>query len=94
MTLDIKDHLLKTAKERYPFGTKYYNATYSRTPINIKTVKGELRFHSSTSSPEGHITDGWGGAVYFQGKWAERVEVIKPRTFKLKLKLSNKNQPQ
>jgi hypothetical protein len=64
------EQLLQQAKENYPRGTKYMSKDYNAT------VNGELQYHKCTSGKY-MITDGWGGAVYDEGIWAEIVSYPK-----------------
>lgn len=60
----IKDYLLLKAKQRYPIGTKYISAFNGDKCI----VKEHLDYYYN------QITDGCGGSVYYDGKWAEIIE--------------------
>lgn len=55
--------LLNIAKAKYPRGTYYISASCG----SKQEVKGEFKYLSKG------ISDGWGGFVYYDGKWAKIV---------------------
>jgi hypothetical protein len=64
---EVEEALLSYAKEKYPIGTKYVGIGCNSRE---NEVKGELHYYSEPNK----ITDGWGGAVYCEGRWAEIIE--------------------
>lgn len=69
--------LLEEANKRYPIGTKYITANPSTQ--NKATIIGKLCITSVLSEETVkcngiRITDGWGGSVYYDGKWAEIIK--------------------
>ena len=62
---EIKSHLRKIAEEKYPIGTKYFSVPDSYR----EQVKGTFKYYID----EDNLTDGYGGSVYCQGKWAEII---------------------
>lgn len=71
-SFDTLDYLTKMTKKNYPKGTKYKCALYSR---DIAIVEDEFSFYlKEEGNTEDSITDGCGGYVYFDGKWAEIIK--------------------
>jgi hypothetical protein len=60
---------LNVVKNKYPMGTKYICAQHSTKYNKYLTVKGTLQFHEENGKL--FITDGWGGCVWYDGKWAD-----------------------
>lgn len=69
---EIKNHLTAEAKKRYLVGDKYISADNNDRDDDPCTLK-DLNNLSYYPESKG-LTDGWGGYIYFQGKWAERIE--------------------
>lgn len=67
---EVEKRLLEYAKETYPKGTKYKDVD----DVECAYVKENLRCFK-TLGGQVYITDGNGGSVYFDGKWAEAVSV-------------------
>lgn len=59
-------YLLEVARREYPEGTEYISA-FSANGINPQKVVSTLNYSYDM------ITDGNGGAVYCQGKWAKKI---------------------
>ena len=76
---EVKIHLLDYANANYPKGTRYNSIG---SPMRISSyyseIQGDFKIYpidkeDSHSSPnQFHITDGHGGAVYFNGMWAPK----------------------
>ena len=64
--------LLEEAHKRYPIGTKYISI--SPDTLGIKPTVRESFMCVSTTKGLVKITDGCGGSVYYDGKWAEIVK--------------------
>ncbi len=67
-----ENNLLEEAKLKYPKGTKYINASL---PAKECSIEGELKLHvlGQINNPY-QITDGYGGAVFYNNKWAEIID--------------------
>ncbi len=59
--------LLDYAAKHYPPGTTYRNISNSKR--EPQTTKAKFRHYVKAD----HITDGCGGAVHYDGKWAEVI---------------------
>lgn len=67
---EIESHLIKIAKEK-GFGSRtYYIDPNNRTKHHLGT---DPKFEYIKSERTAFLTDGWGGAVYQDGKWAEII---------------------
>lgn len=66
------EYLIKEARKIYPKGTRYICA---ENPKHKPTVNGDFSFYAKEeySSLEDSISDGYGGYVYFDGKWADKI---------------------
>jgi len=60
---EIESHLKKICDEKYPVGTKYKSLVYG----DFAQVKGIFRYFIEGD----YMTDGFGGCVYDNGKFAE-----------------------
>jgi hypothetical protein len=73
---EIKHRLTKEAEKRgFKIGTKYLSVN-SISLGNKHTIKGGFDYHHKND----HLTDGHGGAAYYQGKWAEIIKDEVPET--------------
>ena len=61
--------LLQYAKDNYPLGTIYADVYHKDNYNMTKTVVGTFVYYDK---PKPCITDGWGGFVYFDGRWANK----------------------
>jgi hypothetical protein len=61
------EYFLKEVNKRYPIGTKYYSVDDNK----LCTVESVIEFGSIL---EKYLTDGCGGYIYYNGKWAEIVK--------------------
>lgn len=64
-----KEQLLARATKEYPIGTNYVSASKPHT----KAIVGSYFVASGIEGGEYHITDGFGGSVYYDGKWADII---------------------
>lgn len=62
---EIETYLRKIADEKYPIGTNYFSV-----PDGYReAVRGTFRYYNNGD----YLTDGHGGCIYCNGKWAEIV---------------------
>ena len=65
---EIKAHLIEEAKRRgLVMGVKYFSADGNN--FEARQIKGDFYYCNNDM-----LTDGWGGCVYCQGKWAEIIK--------------------
>lgn len=57
IVISEEDNILRTAKRKFPLGTKYINDCGNKV-----IVKGELKHYDNDTNS--YITDGWGGIVW------------------------------
>lgn len=62
----LEDDILEQCNKKYPIGTKY------RCPIGNTIVEVKGKFFKGSTGNE--FTDGYGGYVYYEGKFAEIIE--------------------
>jgi len=71
-TPEIESALIKEAERRgFKIGTKYISA---RTGGEATIKQLPKYYDNSYGIDKDMLTDGWGGCIYYQGKWAEIIE--------------------
>jgi hypothetical protein len=71
---EIESHLIKEAKRRgFVKGVEYCSA---RLTESKETIQSNLKYYSkkNTSDLDDMLTDGWGGCVYYGGKWGRIIK--------------------
>lgn len=70
--ISLKEELLLKATTDYPIGTKYFDAL---NDTQLCMVRGSFSYYEGGRKYKDYITDGYGGTVYCNGKWAEKDEI-------------------
>jgi len=67
--MKTKEEFLEYANKHYPIGTVYKSAEYTNLSLSNCTVQGRFTYYSN----DDYITDGYGGFVYYKGKWSDII---------------------